>query len=210
MDTLEVRLRQAERVLDVRIGKAKQVFADRLRAEQQVADLLHREEILEQAIAVLNSYADQQQVELHRKIEGLVTHGLRTIFTDQDMVFRLKDDKKGKLATTDFVVVSGDLETSVLAARGGGVAAVVGFILRVVLLLLRPEARHVLVLDESFAQLSAEYEPALAEFIRELCDRTDMQVVLVTHSTAYGDAADREYRFALDAKGVTQVEVVGE
>jgi DNA repair exonuclease SbcCD ATPase subunit len=107
-------------------------------------------------------------------------------------------------------VVDGEqLDTPVMDARGGGVAAVIGFLLRLVILLLtEPPVRHVMFLDESFAQLSVEYEPALAEFIKELTERTNMQVVLVTHSTAFDDAADKSYRFEL-RDGVTKVEALG-
>jgi ABC-type hemin transport system ATPase subunit len=131
-----------------------------------------------------------------------VSHGLRLIFDDQDMTFALRSNFRGKLAVTDFVIRSTldgqEIETSVLDARGGGVAAVVGFILRVVLLLLRSDADRILFLDESFAQVSADYEPKVAEFLRELCDRTGIRIVLVAHSDAFNDVADVAYRFRLE------------
>lgn len=181
-----------------------------MRFRETQAEILELEKLtlsVDEAIGVLNSYADSRQETLQSKIETLVTEGLQTVFGD-DLSFHAISKQQGKLAATEFVIRSkvGDdeIETPIMDARGGGVAAVAGFLLRVILLLLRTDARHVLFLDESFAQLSAEYEPRLAEFLRELVDRTGIQIVLVTHSDAYTDAADKIYRFALK-DGITVV-----
>jgi DNA repair exonuclease SbcCD ATPase subunit len=212
IDRLDNALSVAETRINRRVGEAKQVFEAGRRAEHEVTDLEARLEVLESAIEVLNSYADQQQEALQRTIETLVTHGLRTIF-GPEMSFHVRGGMKGKYATIDFVVrtvVDGEsIDTPVMDARGGGVAAVVGFLLRLVLLLLHPGKRHILFLDETFAQLSADYENRLAEFIRELVDkRPDIQIVMVTHSDQYGDVADRSYRFRLE-DGITKVERLG-
>ena len=206
--TLESSLRAVEGRVERRVGEARRVLLDAKAAQQEVQELEARSEVLDEVIEVLNSYADQRQVDLQAKVEQLVTHGLRIVF-GEDMEFHLIPGMKGKYATTDFMIRSrrGEewVETPVLQARGGGVAAVVGFVLRVILLLLRPNARHTLFLDETFAQLSEDYEEPLAQFIRELVDRTDCQVVLVTHSSAYDAVADTAYRLRLE-DGVTKVE----
>jgi hypothetical protein len=207
---LEVALRAAERRVERRVGEARRVLLDGKAAQEEVQALQDRSEVLDEVITALNSYADQRQVDLQAKVEKLVTHGLRIVF-GEDLEFRLVPGMKGKYATTDFVIrsqVGTDwIETPVLQARGGGVAAVVGFVLRVILLLLRPNHRHTMFLDETFAQLSEEYEEPLAEFIRELCERTDIQVMMVTHSASYDAAADASYRLRLE-DGVTRVEKV--
>ena len=105
-------------------------------------------------------------------------------------------------------VVATDLELSVIASsqivsieREGRVI----FPARKMLDILREASEDDRVLDETFAALSVEYEGRLAEFIRELVDRTETQVLLVTHSDAYSDYADNVYRFSLDSRGRTQV-----
>ena len=203
---------KAEERVNRRVGEAKQVFEAGRRAEAEVRELEGRLEVLDQVVEVLNSYADQQQEKLQRTIETLVTHGLRTIF-GPEMSFHVVAGMRGKYATVDFVVrsvIDGEVvDTAVMDARGGGVAAVVGFLLRLVLLLLHRDRRHILFLDETFAQLSVDYESRLAEFIRELVDkRPDVQIVMVTHSDQYGDVADTSYRFRLE-DGITRVERLG-
>lgn len=211
VESLRIEAVAARRALDRRAGEARSVATEGKARAEEVASLRGRVEALDEAIAVLSSYADSREAELNAKIEALVTEGLRTVFGD-DLSFHIETKVKGKTTTSEFLIRSrvGDevVETDILSARGGGVAAVAGFLLRLILLLLRDDAEPVLFLDETFAQLSAEYEPALAEFMRELVDRTPAQLIMVTHSTAYDDVADTAYRFRLE-DGETKVERVG-
>lgn len=97
------------------------------------------------------------------------------------------------------------IDTPVMDARGGGLSVVVGFLLRLVLkLVAEPDKEHVIFLDESFAQLSSEYEPRLAEFLRDIVDKTKIQLILITHSSAFSDMATDVYRFSL-TQGETKV-----
>jgi ABC-type molybdenum transport system ATPase subunit/photorepair protein PhrA len=87
-------------------------------------------------------------------------------------------------------------------ARGGGMAAVTGFMIRLVVLLLTPRARRILFLDETFRFVSSEYEGRLAEFLAEVAERAGVQLVLVTHSDAFNDAADAHYHIELGSDGM--------
>lgn len=188
-------------------GQARMLLAERKRAVDEVAALEQRIEDLGQIAAFLNAYADDRQAVVQSQIEAIVSTGLRTIF-GEDLTLRLVTRQVGRRPELDFVLVSQNgaetLETSILDARGGGVAAVAGFLIQAVLVLLTPGLRPVLFLDEVFAQVSTEYLPPLSAFIKELTDRTALQVVLVTHSDEFREDADRQYRF-FQVEGVTRV-----
>lgn len=206
-EALEAALRRKRSKHDRRVGEARSL-AQRLRgSREEISALEARREALEQAIEVFNSFADERQQQVQAQLETLVTEGLHAVF-GEGLSFHVSQGMKGKTAQVDFFIRSTtdghEIDTPVMEARGGGVAAVVGFLVRLVLLLLKSDVRRVLFLDESFAQLSAEYEPRLAEFMRELIDRTGAQIVLVTHSDAFSDAADAIYRTAL-VDGVTEI-----
>lgn len=186
------------------------------RVQQRVRDLTAAVALHEKASQVLTSIGEEQQEYAQHQIEELVTRGLQLVF-DESLSFHLVQSVKANQANVDFVVRTsikspkGDFdssvevfETSVMEARGGGLAAVVGFMLRLVVLLLTPEARRLLVLDESFAHVSEDYEPRLAEFLREVADKAGVQIVLVTHSRAYDDVADKQYRLQLGRGGHTE------
>lgn len=191
-----------------RVGAAGAALQSKNSVVDEIAQLKARIERLERVAVVLGSYADERQSAVQGQIEGVVTQGLRTIF-GEPMSFRIVNKMVGKRPEVDFLLVSETgaepLQTAILEARGGGVAAVAGFLLQAVMVLLLPDMTPLLFLDESFSQVSEEYRPALSQFIKELTERTDLQVVLVTHSDEFVTDADRVYRFS-QQNGVTKVE----
>lgn len=160
--------------------------------ENELTQLSNDIEDLEKIHAVITTYAKTYQEGFLRQIEDVVTTGLQAIF-ETDMVFTIEQVVSGKRLEVKFSLTTGDLTTGVMDARGGGVGAVIGFLLRVAILLLVPNQRKLLVLDETFAQLSVEYLPALSEFIRQLVDSTGIQVIMVTHQPELTEAADTSY-----------------
>jgi ABC-type transport system involved in cytochrome bd biosynthesis fused ATPase/permease subunit len=214
---LAQQVRQLRRESDMEAGRAQEVARAGLQAEQDVAALKEELARHERIAALLTTVGEQRQESAQRQIEELVTRGLQAIF-DESLSFHMVPSVRNSQAQVDFVIRSVYLlqdddqpvdaplvvETPVLEARGGGMAVVVAFALRLVMLLLTPGTRRLLVLDESFAHVSREYEPRVAEFIRQVCDY-GVQVVMVTHSDAYSDLADARYRLELGPGGVTQV-----
>lgn len=194
--------------LDREAGQAAQVARQGKEAQAKVAELRARLELHEKAARLLTTIGEERQESARRQVEDLVTRALQVIFSE-NLSFGMVQSVKANRAETDFVIRSdygGEvIETPVLDSRGGGMAAVCGFVLRLVVLLLTPGARRFLVLDESFAHVSASYEPRVAEFLREVTAKAGVQILLVTHSTAYSDLADARYRLVLGADGITEV-----
>jgi len=189
-------------------GAAQEVARAGLRAQQQVAQLQGELEQLERVTALLTSVGEEAQQFAQRQVEELVTRGLQVIF-GSELSFHVVQSTRANASSVEFVIRSQyadrAVDTPVLEARGGGMAVVVAFMLRLVVLLLTPGTRKILFLDESFAHVSKEYETRLAEFLREVTEKSPVQVVLVTHSDAYGDLADRRYRL-IQHGGITTVE----
>jgi|AntRauTorcE11897_2_1112592.scaffolds.fasta_scaffold28948_2 DNA repair exonuclease SbcCD ATPase subunit len=210
LDSLTLRAKRRRRELDQKSGEAHALASLKTRTEEEIVHLKSEIVELEKVSMLLTSIAEDQQFKAQEAIETLVTEGLQTIF-DDSLSFHILQKVSGKSATVEFVIRTTTVEgrvfdTSVLDARGGGLAAVVGFLLRLVVLLLRHDhdKDNVLVLDETFAHVSDEYLPGLGEFLRQLVDKTGVQVILVTHQSEFMEFSDRVYRFALK-DGVTQV-----
>jgi DNA repair exonuclease SbcCD ATPase subunit len=209
LEQIQYTVTQRRRDVDWKVMQRK-VATDSVAAlTAEVAALKAGIELHTQAAGLLNTIGDERQNAVQQQIEGIVTQGLQLVFGDE-LSFHLVSSVRSNAAQIDFIVRTtfpdgSTLDTPVMDARGGGVAAVVGFLLRFTLVMLTPGARKFLVLDEFAAQVSAEYEPRLAEFLRSIVDKTDAQILMITHSDAFGDVADRVYRFKLDAQGRTQV-----
>jgi DNA repair exonuclease SbcCD ATPase subunit len=176
-----------------RLQYDRQALEARLRALQgEVHNANDQADILERAADLIRSYGDEQSERIRADIERLVTYGLQSVFADDGLRFTVTTRVLRGQSAIEFALN----DRPVVSAHGGGVAAVVGFILRVVVTLLSGRRRF-LYLDEPFAAVSAHYRPALAQFIRELADRADLQLLIVTHDEDIPTIADRHYQFRL-------------
>lgn len=205
---LLLRTKQTRQSLERQAGEARAIALQGQQVEAAITALREQASVAEQVSRLLTSIGEERQNAAQAQLEGLVTRGLQTIFGD-DYSFHVVQEIKANRSEVDFVIRSksgdGMVETPVMEARGGGLAAVVGFLIRLVVLLLSQERQEpILFLDETFGHVSAEYEPRLAEFIREIVDNTAAQIVMITHSTAFNDLADRIYHFS-QTDGVTRV-----
>ncbi len=207
--TLNVRMAQTRKRLSEATGEVRSLAVAARRCADEINELTELADLHDKAAHVLTAVGEQRQDDAQRQIEALVTQGLRSIF-GQQMSFHLVPGVRAKTPVVDFRVRStmddgSIVETDVMDARGGGLAATVGFLLRVVILLLSKHRQDtVLFLDETFAHVSAEYTPRVVAFLKELVERTGVQIVMVTHDDAYAEAADTVYRFEL-RDGVTRV-----
>lgn len=199
LQELERQIQQRRRELDQLAGEARVVLLRGKDLRAEVEQLTGEVQVLDKSTVLLNSIAEDTQLQAQHNIEELVTRGLQTIF-DETLSFHILQSTKGKSASVEFVVrtqlLNGQaVDTPVMDARGGGLAATIGFLLRVVVMLLR-RRENILILDETFAMVSAEYLPALGEFVRQLVDKTNLQIVMVTHQPEFANYADKVYRFS--------------
>jgi DNA repair exonuclease SbcCD ATPase subunit len=205
---IDGRLTRVRNILENQRGEARHIAQTGTRVHAEIRELESVHGLHERAAHVLTAIGEQRQDHAQRQIEALVTQGLQTIF-DHTLSFHLIPGVRAKTPVLDPVIRSQldgtTVDTDVLTARGGGLAATVGFLLRLVILLLsRHRQDTILFLDETFAHVSADYTPRLVEFLKDLADKTGVQIVLVTHDEAFLDAADTIYRFEL-VNGVTKV-----
>jgi DNA repair exonuclease SbcCD ATPase subunit len=210
LEDLGSAIRERQRALESEAMKAQLLHQRSEGLQYEIRGLQEEIATLEKSGIVLNSLGEEKQIRAQSIIEGLVTRGLQQIF-DDTLSFHIVQTTKAKSASVEFLVRTtladgGVVDTPVMDARGGGLAATIGFLLRVVILLLRNGADkdNILILDETFAHVSAEYLDGLGEFLREIRDKTGIQIILVTHQPEFMEYADKVYRFTT-ANGRTVV-----
>lgn len=212
LEQLALRARHRRRTLDERQGEARALLTRGKELQEEVAHLTELVEDLDKVTILLNSMGEDRQQKAQQTIEELVTRGLQTIF-DETLSFHIVQTTRGKSVQVEFVVRTTlhgrAIDTPVMDARGGGLAATIGYLLRLVVLLLTRGQRQdtLMVLDETFAHVSAEYLPAVRDFVREVVDKTGVQHIIVTHQEELVDGADKVYRFTMN-DGETKAEAV--
>jgi ABC-type thiamine transport system ATPase subunit len=193
---LEDLLRQAERELSDDIANLRLLATQGQDATKRLNEAKAGQEDLNRAVTAMNQISEESHHALLRHIETTVTAGLESIF-GPGMSLKLTPSTHGKLTTTEITIVSNGMETGILSARGGGVAAIVGLLIRMVLVVLDDRVDKTLVLDETLAQVSREYEEPLAEFVQNLARETGLQLIIITHSDAFDGVADVTHRLEL-------------
>jgi len=95
---------------------------------------------------LLDSLLDQKKQE----IQHLVTYGLKTVFTDQDLKFHINiEPKYGTISTSFRTELVGVAEGDVLESFGGGIVNLESFLLRIITIF-QTKLSPFLFLDETF------------------------------------------------------------
>jgi DNA repair exonuclease SbcCD ATPase subunit len=213
LEDLAQRLRAWRSALDTETGAARVVLTRGQELAQRQCELAELREQLDRVAGVLTRIGAERDATMRNQIEALVSAGLQAIFTEK-LTFHLVESISRGTSQIDFCVKThladgSSYTTDVLSARGGGLAATVGLLLRVVVLLLSrqtyPESTpDILVLDETLAMLSSDRLEAAGVFLRSLVENTGLQIILVTHQEELAEAADITYRLSL-VDGITRV-----
>lgn len=125
------------------------------------------------------------QAQAHNRIASVVSRCLEAVF-DEPYEFKIIFDRKAGRTEARLVFIKDDNEIDPMTASGGGVVDVAAFALRLSCLLLsKPTLRRLLILDEPFRFVSAEYEERVAQLMMELSVELKTQIILVTHKEEF-------------------------
>lgn len=182
---------------------------DRLLAlETRAAGLTERQQSLTDEIAALEfardaaincrelfgTLTDAKRELIREKIELLVTTGIQAVF-GPNYGFSIRQETKRNVVTFEYEITylsGGQWHKSPLRGHhGGGLVALTGLLLRVVMVLFsHPARRRFIALDESLAALDGDKRPLVAKLMKTLGEELGMQFVLVSHSPEYAEEAD--------------------
>ena len=148
-------------------------------------------ELLSKTSLILKHLLDGMIQDEISKMAGLMTYGLKTVFDDQKLTFlpiiKKKNEKVHIELKTDNDGVQGEYESF-----GGSVAVIESFLLRILSMLKKKFAR-LMILDETFSAVGAEYINNTCKLIRELCKKLDLDILLVTWQDEFRNNADNVY-----------------
>jgi hypothetical protein len=209
LTALAAEVRGTRQGLDRRYGRAQQVVKAGRAAEAEIAALEEHSAVCARTSAVLTRIGEEAQEEARAKFEALATQALQSVF-GEGLTFHLVPGETGGQVTLEPVIRSefaGEMiETGIMDARGGGMGAVVGFVLRLVKILLSPGVADIVFLDEPFGFVSESYSDALGTFLAGVARLTGVQVVMITHDKTFGQYADSRVRMSLGAGRETVVQ----
>lgn len=139
---------------------------------------------------IINKFSNS----LLKKLEDLLTIGLKKIFYDRNYSVQIKVvDKRNSKCVELLLNDNGNIIPVKNANVAGGILVVIASIIQVFYIVNIPTLDRYLFLDEQFSQVSSQYIDPFMEFIKTLCSETGLSIVLITHDNKFMKYGDRVY-----------------
>lgn len=162
--------------------------------ESNLANLESDRDTLKLCKPVIDDIISKFSDSLLRKLEELLTIGLKKIFYDRDYSIQIKVvDKRNSKCVEMLLNDNGNLIPIKNSSVAGGVLVVIAAIIQIFYIVNLPNVRNYLFLDEQFSQISAQYIDTFMEFVKTMCNETGMSIVLITHDNKFMKYGDRVY-----------------
>ena len=93
-----------------------------------------------------------------------------------------------------FLLNNGEYVTDLVDGNGGGISTLISFVFNV-FLISKTGSRRLMVYDEAFTQVSAQFFPMFIKFVRDLCKTLNIDLLLISHDQRItADDVDHVYR----------------
>lgn len=124
------------------------------------------------------------QQRAHNRIASIVSKCLQSIFEEDAYEFQIIFDRKRGKTEARLVFVREGHEVDPTDAAGGGPRDIAALALRLASIALsQPRGRQLLVLDEPFRCIWAEYRPRVRALLETLATELEVQIIMVTHDS---------------------------
>jgi DNA repair exonuclease SbcCD ATPase subunit len=158
---------------------------------------VHEEsEHLEKAQMIIQQVAKMTQQELEYHIAELVSLALSSVFPDPyelhlDFVTRRNRTE----ADISFTSSNSGEKIHPATGTGGGAVDVAAFALRISgWHLKRPRSRNTMIFDEPFRFLSKDLQSKASDMLKEISEKLNLQMIIVTHEESLAFAATRRIK----------------
>lgn len=193
IENLEFYVNELESELSSLKGQCS-LLSEQINMSEQKIDNLEEDHInYKKSVELLNLVQKVTRDVICNNFETLVTNALQYIFQSNDYTFHLDFNKRGNLQELNFNIKKPELEEPIdpTETSGGGLMDIISLALRLVLMeVAKPKIEGPLILDESFKHLSSNLQPQALNFLKEMNQKMNRQIILITHQKEFINNAD--------------------
>lgn len=169
--------------------------------EKELVDIEEKLILLEKVNVLLQKTSEHAREQSKIQIENLVTNCLQYVF-DSNIEFKIEIEESHSKPIADFFVISKDddiiIKTKPELSRGGGIVDVVSLALRIAFLQIhKPLVEGPIILDEPAKHVSEDYIFNVADFLKQVSEMFNRQIILVTHNNHLSAISTTAYRVEL-------------
>jgi len=178
-----------------RIQFIQGIYQDKIsqkeKLETEVASLREEKEILDKTEKVIKFLMDKLVQKDLTKMDALITYGLKSVYSDRDILFKSEIIEYGKKIWIDLQTISDGKRVD--PQSQSSVHVIESFLLRL-LCILKLNRGRLLLLDETFSAVDTGYIENFSQLVVQLCKKLGMDIFLVTHQVGFIDYANHSYR----------------
>jgi DNA repair exonuclease SbcCD ATPase subunit len=164
--------------------------------EKEEESYKYKSDVYQKCSEIFKSWLDDSLKKSVDSMAELSTAALQHIINDQDLTFSIKQEQKNNRVAVKFVLSQtnpdGTVDGDPLQSYGGGASAIISLVLRLAVMT-KMNMGNLLLLDESMAFLADTYVPNAGSFMRQLSERTGINILMVTHNKEYLNYAHTAY-----------------
>lgn len=193
--------------VDKKIGERDSI---KKRLQQLDEDILIKEEHLENlrdSQAIMQAVAEATQREIEYFLSELVTLGMGSVFDHPYNFIVSFELKRGKTEAVLSFERDGN-RIHPMDASGGGAVEIGAMCLQLSMWnLQRGKLRNLMIFDEPLSRLKGADLPTKGSLlIKEISEKLNLQVIMVSHDPALVEGADRVFSVSINEKGISSVE----
>jgi len=145
---------------------------------------------IKESIKILQKIASETQSQISFQIESIVQRAIDVCWQGRYQFSLTFDTKRGATEANICLLDSQGNQIDPMTDCGGGVVDVVSFALRLSAWSISKSA-PIIILDEPFKYLSQNLQCRIAEVIRELSKKLNIQFIITTHNDNLSAVGDR-------------------
>lgn len=212
---IKAQVKQLEADYYQKLGEFTNLSQQHVAVQKDIHQVKKDNQIYEQTRIILQKTASDARKKACERLEETVTDALRYVFGDDfQFIIELKE-VRGR-SEAEFYVESdynGErVRTKPEDSRGGGVVDIISIALRVALVQIynNPIIRGPIVLDEPGKHVSVDFTTQLANFLKQVNQTFNRQIILSTHQPDLAAIADHSLEVEIKGGRSVVTEKVGE
>lgn len=165
--------------------------------EKKISFLREEEKLLTQVNLVYQKMIDDCLVENKEVLQDLMREAIITIFPDLNLNIEVQVGLERKKVSMDIITITTTMDGRVIKgianeSFGGSLATIQSLVLRI-LVALKRGLRRVIFVDEGLAALDDDYAVRAGNFLKTLCTKLGIDILLITQSKVMFDEGNTRY-----------------
>ena len=153
--------------------------------DKEMSGILEARQFYKKAVDIVY---ERSVLELKDILNTALTYAFTDRNFDMDIVI---SDKRGKSLT--FVIKENGHPVNLKTGMGMGVKCVISAVLQ--MYYLQCQNSKILLLDEAYSNISKSYVPNFFDFLRQMCEKLDFTIIIITHDERFLDMGNKTYIF---------------